>query len=78
VGTIGDWAMNPVSFMQLVNLDAGALTSGTTNVAVYGVRTVNDTTFCIGDYETLKNAALDPYEAMRNAYIQNRISKIAE
>lgn len=78
VGTIGDWAMNPVSFMQLVNLDAGALTSGTTNVAVYGVRTINDTTFRIGDYETLKNAALDPYEAMRNAYIQNRISKIAE
>ncbi|WP_419659702.1 VacJ: surface lipoprotein [Desulfosarcina variabilis str. Montpellier] len=78
VGTIGDWAMNPVSFMQLVNVDAGALTSGTTNVAVYGVRTVNDTTFRIGDYETLKNAALDPYEMMRNAYIQNRISKIAE
>ena len=78
VGTIGDWAMNPVSFMQLVNVDAGALTSSTTNVAVYGVRTVNDTTFRIGDYETLKNAALDPYEAIRNAYIQNRISKIAE
>ena len=29
VGSIGDWAMNPVSFMQLVNVDAGALTSGT-------------------------------------------------
>ena len=78
VGGIGDWALNPVSFMQLVNLDAGALTSGTTNVAVYAVRTINDTTFRLGDYETLKNAALDPYEAFRNAYIQNRISKIAE
>jgi phospholipid-binding lipoprotein MlaA len=78
VGLVGDWAMNPVSFMQLVNLDAGALTSSTTNLAVYGVRTVNDTSFRIGDYETLKNAALDPYEAIRNAYIQNRSSKIAK
>jgi phospholipid-binding lipoprotein MlaA len=78
MGSIGDWAMNPVSFMQLVNVDAGALTSGTTNAVAYGVRTVNDTTFRIGDYETLKNAAMDPYEAFRNAYIQNRISKIAQ
>jgi phospholipid-binding lipoprotein MlaA len=78
MGTIGDWAMNPVSFMKLVNVDAGALTSSTTNVVAYGVRTVNDTTFRIGDYETLKSAALDPYEAFRDAYIQNRISKIAQ
>ena len=78
VGSIGDWALNPVSFMQLVNVDAGELTSGTTNVIAYGVRIVNDTSFRIGDYESLKNAALDPYEAFRNAYIQNRLSKIAQ
>ncbi|WP_319406788.1 VacJ family lipoprotein [uncultured Desulfosarcina sp.] len=78
VGSIGDWALNPVSFMQLVNADAGELTSGTTNVIAYGVRIVNDTSFRIGDYESLKNAALDPYEAFRNAYIQNRLSKIAQ
>jgi len=78
VGMIGDWAMNPVSFMQLVNVDGGALTSDITNVASYSVRRVNDTTFRIGDYETLKGMALDPYEAIRNAYIQNRISDIAE
>jgi phospholipid-binding lipoprotein MlaA len=78
VGAVGDWALNPFSFMKLVNVDAGALTSDTTNVIVYGVRTVNDTSFRIGDYETLKNAALDPYEAFRNAYIQYRDSKIAE
>lgn len=78
VGSLGDWALNPFSFMQLVNADAGVLTSGTTNVVVYSVRTVNDTSFRIGDYEDLKNAALDPYEAFRNAYIQNRNSKIAQ
>lgn len=78
VGSVGDWAINPVSFMQLINLDAGALTSGTTNVVAFSVRVVNDTSFRIGDYEALKNAALDPYEAFRNAYIQYRLSKIAQ
>lgn len=78
VGLVGDWVLNPFSFMQLINVDAGALTSSTTNVATYGLRTVNDTSFRIGDYEALKNAALDPYEAFRNAYIQNRNSKIAQ
>jgi phospholipid-binding lipoprotein MlaA len=77
-GGIGDWALNPFSFMQLVNLDAGALTSGSTNVIVYGVRTVNETSLRIGDYEALKAAALDPYTAFRDAYIQNRNSMIAQ
>ena len=78
VGSAGDWALNPFSFMKLINADAGALTSSTTNVAVYSVRVVNNTSFHIGDYEALKRAALDPYEAFRNAYIQNRASKVAE
>ncbi len=33
---------------------------------------VNRTSFRIGDYERLKKAALDPYVAIRDAYIQNR------
>jgi phospholipid-binding lipoprotein MlaA len=78
VGAVGDWALNPFTFMQLINVDGGALTSDTTNVAVFAVRVVNETSFRIGDYESLKNAALDPYEAFRDAYIQNRRSKIAE
>ena len=78
VGTIGDWALNPIQFMQLVNVDAGELTSSSTNLIATGVRVVNDTSFRIGDYEALKNAALDPYEAFRDAYIQYRNSKIAQ
>ena len=77
-GAIGDWLLNPFTFMQLVNIEAGALTSSETQVIAFGVRTVNETSFRIGDYETLKSAALDPYEALRDAYIQNRNSKIAE
>lgn len=78
LGTIGDWALNPLNFMQLTNVDAGVLTEQETGYALYGLRTVNDTSFHIGDYEAMKNAALDPYAAFRNAYIQNRNSKIAE
>lgn len=37
---------------------------------------VNATTFRIGDYESLKKMALDPYEALRNGYIQLRQSRI--
>jgi phospholipid-binding lipoprotein MlaA len=59
-------------------VDAGALTTGTTNSMVFGVRTVNDTSFMIGDWEYLKSIALDPYEALRNAYLQKRVKKVAQ
>jgi phospholipid-binding lipoprotein MlaA len=39
---------------------------------------VNETSLRIGDYESLKKAALDPYVALRDAYYQNRLSKIRE
>ena len=34
--------------------------------------TVNYTSFHIGDYEAFKQAAIDPYVSMRDAYFQNR------
>jgi len=40
-----------------------------------GIRTyegVNDTSLRIGDYESLKEAAIDPYVALRDAYAQYR------
>lgn len=43
--------------------------------AYYGTRaleTVNSTSLRIGDYETLKKSAINPYEAFRDAYIQYR------
>jgi phospholipid-binding lipoprotein MlaA len=36
----------------------------------------NGLTFRIGDYEALKKAAIDPYVAVRNAYMQNRVAEI--
>ena len=40
--------------------------------------TVNSTTFRIGDYEAFKEAAIDPYVAMRNGYIQARKKQVEE
>jgi phospholipid-binding lipoprotein MlaA len=44
-----------------------------------GIRTfdiVNNTSLRIGDYEAMKEAALDPYVAMRDAYYQYRLNLI--
>jgi phospholipid-binding lipoprotein MlaA len=47
--------------------------------AALGIRAyeiLNETSFKIGDYESLKKAAINPYEALRDAYIQHRTSKV--
>ena len=49
-----------------------------TSVAIRVGETINDTSLRIGEYEALKEAALDPYVAIRNAYVQNRNKLIAE
>lgn len=40
------------------------------------VELINDTSLRIGEYESLKKAALDPYIALREAYTQYRRNKI--
>jgi phospholipid-binding lipoprotein MlaA len=47
-------------------------------VAIRAGEAVNDTSLRIGEYEALKEAALDPYIMIRNAYVQNRNKLIAE
>jgi phospholipid-binding lipoprotein MlaA len=47
-------------------------------LAVRAYEAVNDTSLSIGTYEALKEAALDPYVMIRDAYVQNRIKLIAE
>jgi phospholipid-binding lipoprotein MlaA len=49
-----------------------------TSVAIRAGEAVNDTSMRIGEYEALKEAALDPYVMIRNAYVQNRNKLIAE
>lgn len=49
-----------------------------TSLSMWAVDKVNALSFRLGDYETLKGAAIEPYEAFRDAYIQNREKKIRE
>lgn len=68
VGFVGDLFLNPFAYAEPIEVSLGA---GTLNQ-------LNNLSFRIGDYESLKKAALDPYESFRNAYIQLRQSKIRQ
>jgi len=49
-----------------------------TAIGLWAFDSVNTTSFRIGDYETLKNAAIEPYEAFRDAYIQYRNKELSK
>jgi len=49
-----------------------------TSLGIRAGETVNDVSLRIGEYEALKEAAIDPYVMLRNAYVQNRNKVIAE
>lgn len=68
VGMVGNWFLNPVSYVHPTEA----------YLEIRAVETVNETSFKIGDYESLKEAAIDPYVALRNAYIQYRKKKVEE
>jgi phospholipid-binding lipoprotein MlaA len=66
---VGDGFLDPVPY---------ALDHTSEIVAVRAYQVLNRTSLTIGDYESLKKAALDPYVAVRDAYYQNRKAKIEE
>jgi len=68
IGMVGDGFLDPVSYLGTYWYAPGAR----------AFNVVNETSLRIGDYESLKKAALDPYVALRDAYYQNRLSKIKE
>ncbi len=45
-------------------------------VGIYAHEEINDLSFHLGDYEALLAAAIDPYVAMRDAYVQHRTQVI--
>ena len=67
-GAVGDAFLDPFWYLE----SAGA------RWTARAVNTVNATSLNIGDYESLKKAALDPYVALRDAYYQNRLKRIKE
>ncbi|MFZ5569808.1 MAG: MlaA family lipoprotein [Thermodesulfobacteriota bacterium] len=68
LGDIGDGFLNPRFYLNPFLLSAG----------LWSLEKVNDTSFRLGDYETLMEAAMEPYDALRDGYIQSRMKKIAE
>jgi phospholipid-binding lipoprotein MlaA len=68
VGMVGDYFLKPISYVDPYEAYLG--------IRAYEI--VNDASFQIGDYESLKDAAIDPYVALRNFYIQNRKRKVEE
>ncbi|MBF0345888.1 MAG: VacJ family lipoprotein [Nitrospirae bacterium] len=61
-GYVGDLALSPISYV-------GSL-EGSLSLNVY--KYFNKTSLHIGDYEDIKSSSLDPYVALRDAYIQHR------
>lgn len=47
-------------------------------LSVRTLKVVNDTSLQIGDYESLKEAAIDPYVSMRDIYIQYRLKTLKQ
>jgi phospholipid-binding lipoprotein MlaA len=66
VGIVGDFFLYPVSYISPWYAWLG----------VRGYEEVNETSLRIGDYESLKEAAIDPYVALRDAYVQYRQSMV--
>ena len=48
------------------------------SLGIWAYEKVNDTSLSIGDYESLKEAAIDPYVAIRDAYVQYRHKKVKD
>ena len=65
VGWVGDWLLKPQTYVSSEVISP----EGT---GLYVHEQVNYTSFHVGDYEALKQAAIDPYVAMRDAYVQYR------
>jgi phospholipid-binding lipoprotein MlaA len=70
LGKLGDTFMDPLWWLFRDDIYLA--------IGVRAGETVNDTSLRIGEYEALKEAALDPYVMIRNAYVQNRNKLIAE
>ena len=68
VGKIGDWFLNPISYVEHTE----------TAIGINAVRYTNESSFYIGEYEAFKSMTIEPYVGMREAYIQYRRKRIHE
>ena len=76
IGRVGDYFITPINHPNTDFFDYGKPWK-----LYYGLMAfdgLNATSFRLGDYEALKKASLDPYTALKDAYIQNRAEKIRQ
>ncbi len=66
LGYAGDYFLTPATYIHPWYWSAAAK----------GYDKVNETSLRLGDYETLKDASVDPYEAVRDAYLRMRFKKM--
>ncbi len=69
IGKLGDTVLDPIWWL---------FDDIWVSLGIRAGEAVNETSLRIGEYEALKEAALDPYIMIRNAYVQNRNKLIAE
>jgi phospholipid-binding lipoprotein MlaA len=68
VGRTADYFLSPLTYVRPDKL----------SLTIQAIDKVNATYFSLGDYEAFKNAYIDPYERMKEFYIEYRASRIAE
>lgn len=71
VGYVTDLFFDPRTYLAYYYFVAEVVNAGTSVLD-----RVNETSLTLGEYENLKKAALDPYIALREAYVQYRQNKI--
>ena len=69
VGYVGDLFLDPQTYL---------VTSLPISLGIRAYSEVNDTSLKIGEYEDFKEAAIDPYIALKDAYDQYRRKKVRE
>lgn len=68
IGRGTDYFLSPLTYLQPDRL----------SFTVQAIDKVNDTYFSLGDYEAFKQAYIDPYERMKEFYIEYRADRVAE
>jgi phospholipid-binding lipoprotein MlaA len=75
VGFAGDFAMNPLNWQTFGIIHYGFL-STPVGIALSTTRYVNGLPQAVESYDQLKSEAVDPYVAMRDAYLSYRAAQV--
>jgi len=76
LGMAGDFFADPFIYVNPTR-DLGMVSINTDiRTGINTTKIVNETSLTLGTYEEFKESSIDPYISMRNAYFENRKSKI--